>query len=45
MPIVLAGQPLDEEEQVYFTEKIKPLIDGDNVIYIGRLTTSKSVLC
>src|SRR6267142_135856 len=36
MPIVLAGQPLDEEEQVYFTEKIKPLIDGDNVIYIGQ---------
>lgn len=36
MPIVLAGQPLDEEERVYFTEKIEPLIDGDNAVYIGQ---------
>ncbi len=36
MPIVLAGQPLDDEEQLYFTQKIKPLIDGDNVMYIGQ---------
>jgi glycosyltransferase involved in cell wall biosynthesis len=36
MPIVLAGQPLDEEERVYFKEKIEPLIDGDNVAYIGK---------
>jgi glycosyltransferase involved in cell wall biosynthesis len=36
MPIVLAGQPLDEEERVYFKEKIEPLIDDDNVVYIGQ---------
>ena len=36
MPIVLAGQPLDEEERVYFTEEIEPLIDGNNVVYIGQ---------
>lgn len=36
MPIVLAGQALDEEERVYFAGKIKPLIDGDKVVYIGQ---------
>lgn len=36
MPIVLAGQPLDEEERIYFTEKIKPLIDGEKVVYMGQ---------
>ena len=36
MPIVLAGQPLDEEERVYFREEIEPLIDDDNVVYIGQ---------
>jgi len=36
MSIVLAGQPFDEQERLYFTEKIEPLIDGDNVVYIGQ---------
>jgi len=36
MPITLAGQPLDEEERVYFTENIEPLIDGENVVYVGQ---------
>lgn len=36
MPIVLAGQPLDEEERGYFTKNIEPLIDGDNVVYVGQ---------
>ncbi len=36
MRIILAGQPLDEEERVYFKEKIEPLIDGYNVVYIGH---------
>lgn len=35
LPIVLAGQPLDAEEQAYFAEKIEPLIDGRQVVYIG----------
>jgi len=37
MPIVLAGQPLDEEERAYFTGRIQPLIDGENVVYIGQV--------
>src|SRR5437016_10382329 len=36
LPIVVAGQPLDQEERAYFREKIEPLIDGENVIYIGQ---------
>ena len=36
LPIVVAGQPLDQEERAYFREKIEPLIDGKNVIYIGQ---------
>lgn len=36
MPIVLAGQPLDRDEQVYFAENIEPLIDGHDVVYIGQ---------
>jgi len=36
LPIVVAGQPLDQEERTYFREKIEPLIDGENVIYIGQ---------
>jgi len=36
LPIVVAGQPLDQEERTYFREKIEPLIDGENVIYVGQ---------
>jgi glycosyltransferase involved in cell wall biosynthesis len=35
VPIVLAGQALDGEERAYFTEKIEPLIDGEDVVYLG----------
>jgi len=35
MPVVLAGQPLDEDEREYFAEKIEPLIDGSRVVYVG----------
>ena len=37
LPIMLAGQPLDEEERAYFAEKIGPLIDGKDVTYIGQV--------
>ncbi len=33
--IVLAGRPQNAEEEIYFAEKIKPLIDGTRVSYIG----------
>ena len=35
MPIVLAGQPQNANEQAYFREHIEPLIDGDRVRWIG----------
>ena len=43
LPIVVAGQPLDQEEQAYFKEKIEPLIDGENVIYIGQADHQQKV--
>lgn len=35
LPIVLAGEPMIANEQQYFKEKIRPLIDGVSVIYWG----------
>jgi len=35
MPIVLAAQPQNAKEQVYFAEQIQPLIDGEMVRCIG----------
>lgn len=35
MPIILAGQPQNPKEQQYFAEQIQPLIDGDNVRWLG----------
>jgi glycosyltransferase involved in cell wall biosynthesis len=45
MPIVLAGQPQNAKEQVYFSEQIQPLIDGEMVRWIGPANhTQKSEL-
>jgi glycosyltransferase involved in cell wall biosynthesis len=35
MRLVLAGRPQNAEEEVYFTQKVKPMIDGTAVTYIG----------
>jgi glycosyltransferase involved in cell wall biosynthesis len=35
MPIVLAGQAQQAKEEAYFEANIKPLIDGEQVRYIG----------
>ena len=43
LPIVLAGQPLDAGERAYFAEKIQPLIDGVNVIYVGPVDHCRKV--
>ena len=43
LPIILAGQPLDEKERAYFAEKIEPLIDGKDVIYVGQVDYRKKV--
>ncbi len=37
MPIVLAGQPQNANEERYFAEEIKPLIDGTSVRYLGAV--------
>jgi glycosyltransferase involved in cell wall biosynthesis len=37
MPIVLAGQAQQKKEEAYFEENIKPLIDGEQVRYIGAV--------
>jgi glycosyltransferase involved in cell wall biosynthesis len=35
MPIVLAGQPQQAKEEAWFDKEIRPLIDGESVLYIG----------
>ena len=37
LPIVLAGQPLTEEDRTYFMEMIQPLINDRDVSYIGQV--------
>lgn len=37
MPIVLAGKPQNGDEERYFAEEVKPLIDGTNVRWIGEV--------
>lgn len=43
MPIILAGEPMNANENKYFVDNIKPLIDGDNVIYLGPVNHSQKV--
>jgi glycosyltransferase involved in cell wall biosynthesis len=38
MPIVLAGEAWYAEEQDYFQQQVRPLIDGNNVVHIGPVT-------
>ena len=35
LPLVLAGQPQNGEEERYFAEAVKPLIDGEQIRWIG----------
>jgi glycosyltransferase involved in cell wall biosynthesis len=35
MPLVLAGQPQNAEEEHYFAQEVKPHIDGEQVRWIG----------
>jgi glycosyltransferase involved in cell wall biosynthesis len=35
LPLVLAGQPQNGEEQRYFAEEVEPHIDGDKVRWLG----------
>ena len=38
LPIVLVGKPQTAAEEVYFNEQVKPLLDGQNVIYRGDVS-------
>jgi len=37
MPLLLAGRPQDAEETEYFETLIKPLVDGENIRYLGAV--------
>jgi glycosyltransferase involved in cell wall biosynthesis len=39
LPIMLAGAPETDLEQLYFDTEIKPHVDGQRVRYIGRVNT------
>jgi glycosyltransferase involved in cell wall biosynthesis len=45
MPLVLAGRPQDAAEKRYFSEHVMPLIDGEQITYIGPVNhVQKNVL-
>jgi glycosyltransferase involved in cell wall biosynthesis len=37
LPIVLAGRPLTDKDRTYFKEKIKPLVNDKDVVYVGQV--------
>lgn len=37
LPIVLAGQPQNSDEELYFREEVQPLVDGKDVRWIGAV--------
>jgi glycosyltransferase involved in cell wall biosynthesis len=43
LPIVLVGKAQDRHEERYFQEKIKPLIDGTHVRYLGAVSHAQKV--
>jgi glycosyltransferase involved in cell wall biosynthesis len=43
LPIVLAGQALDDEERSYFAAQIQPRIDGRKVVYLGPVDHRRKV--
>jgi glycosyltransferase involved in cell wall biosynthesis len=43
LPLVLAGKPQNAPEEVYFTEQVRPHIDGEAVRYIGAVAHAEKV--
>ncbi len=43
LPIVLAGQPQNAAEEHYFAEKVRPLMDGERVRWIGPVNHTQKV--
>jgi glycosyltransferase involved in cell wall biosynthesis len=41
MPLILAGQPQDRGERAYFEQRVRPLIDGSKVKYIGPVNQTQ----
>ena len=41
LPLVLAGQPQNGEEERYFAEEVKPHIDGERVRWLGPVNHSQ----
>jgi glycosyltransferase involved in cell wall biosynthesis len=37
VPLVLAGVPQNSGEETYFAERVRPLVDGTNVSYVGAV--------
>jgi glycosyltransferase involved in cell wall biosynthesis len=44
VPIILAGQPQNAEEQRYFESQVRPLIDGERVRWIGTVNHPQKVM-
>jgi glycosyltransferase involved in cell wall biosynthesis len=43
VPVVLAGRPQNAAEEMYFREKVQPLIDGERVRWIGLVNHPQKV--
>lgn len=41
MPIVLAGEPVEPEDDEYFETRVRPLIDGRNTVWIGPVNDTQ----
>lgn len=43
MPIRLAGKPQDKDEAEYFRQSVEPLIDGEQVVYLGPISYAEKI--
>jgi glycosyltransferase involved in cell wall biosynthesis len=43
LPIILAGKPQNLDEELYFASEIQPLVDGNDVTYIGSVNHDQKV--
>jgi glycosyltransferase involved in cell wall biosynthesis len=43
LPIIVAGQPQNQQEEAYFDAEVRPLIDGQRVQWIGAVDHAQKV--
>jgi glycosyltransferase involved in cell wall biosynthesis len=43
MPLILAGGPQNEDEEAYFAARVRPMVDGRSVRYVGPLAHGPKV--